>query len=195
MKKHHLILAAVVVVAAGGAAWSLGWLETNNYSDDPEVARLEKMRDDAIEENDGDLRQVRGELREAVEGLTPEQRTNFFMSSMPIIIRMGAAQMETRLDEFLAMAPEEQQRELDKRIDEQLAREKERQQGKEGKGEARGRRHGWGQMTQEKRDEFRKKMQDWTTPEQRAKFETVMTMYNDRRQERGLDPVKWGRWH
>ena len=38
-------------------------------------------------------------------------------------------------------------------------------------------------------DEFRKKMLAWTTPEQRAKFENGIQMFNDRRKERGLDAV------
>ena len=33
-------------------------------------------------------------------------------------------------------------------------------------------------------DEFRKKMLDYTTPEQRAKFDSGMQMFNDRRKAR-----------
>jgi hypothetical protein len=32
-------------------------------------------------------------------------------------------------------------------------------------------------------------MLDYTTPEQRAKFENGIQMFNDRRKERGLPPV------
>ena len=45
----------------------------------------------------------------------------------------------------------------------------------------------------EKVDEFFKKMNDWTTPDQRAKFETILGMYNDRRKERGLPEIGFGR--
>ena len=38
-------------------------------------------------------------------------------------------------------------------------------------------------------DEIRKKMLDWTTPEQRAKFDNGLQMLNKRRSERGLPPV------
>jgi Spy/CpxP family protein refolding chaperone len=38
-------------------------------------------------------------------------------------------------------------------------------------------------------DEFRKKMLDYTTPEQRAKFENGIQIFNERRKERGLPPV------
>ena len=43
-------------------------------------------------------------------------------------------------------------------------------------------------MDPKKMDEFRKKMLDWTTPEQRAKFENGMQMFNERLKERGLEP-------
>jgi hypothetical protein len=45
------------------------------------------------------------------------------------------------------------------------------------------------QMDPKKMDEFRKKMLGWTTPEQRSKFENGMKMFNDRRIERGLQPM------
>ena len=44
-------------------------------------------------------------------------------------------------------------------------------------------------MDPKKMDEFRKKMLDYTTPEQRAKFESGIQMFNDRRKARGLEPV------
>lgn len=37
-------------------------------------------------------------------------------------------------------------------------------------------------------DTFRKKMLDWTTPEQCVKFDEGMRMFNERRQERGSPP-------
>ncbi len=109
---------------------------------------------------------------------------------MPIFVKMGAMRMEKRFDELMSMSAEEQRREFDKKIDEQIAREKERNAKKEGDRS----RRGPPKMSAEKMDEFRKKMQDWTTPEQRAKFQTIIGMYNQRRAERGLEPIDMGRW-
>ena len=190
MNKQGVI--GVVTVCGIGvcAAWAMGWFADGKYSDDPEVAKVEKLRDEILENDASEREAGRGKIREAMEGMNDAQRTSFMESSMPIFVRMGAMQMEKRFDEFLDMSPEEQRREIDRKIDEQIAREKQR---KADQGDDR-RRGGPRKLSPEKRDEFRKKMQDWTTPEQRAKFQTVIGMYNERREERGLEPIEMGRW-
>ena len=191
MNKLGILSGIALILVALFGAWASGMFEDKKYSDDPEVAELEKLRDETLEQSEEERREMRSEMRERVEALTPEQRESFFESSMPIFVKMGAAQMEKRFDEFLAMSPQEQRVALDKRIDEQLERERKR---KSSQANTQDRpRRGPPNMTPEKMDEFRKKMQDWTTPEQRAKFETVMKMFNERREERGLEPVK-GPW-
>lgn len=183
--KKNLGIGILVCLICFGAAWALGWFDSQ-YSDDPEVAKLEKMRDELVDKSEEQRRAARGQFQEAMENMTEQQRESFMESSMPIFVKMGAAHMEKRFDEFLEMSPEEQIVEMDKRIDEQIAREK----SEGGSGPGRG---GPPNMSPDKMDEFRKKMQDWTTPDQRAKFETVMGMYNKRREQRGLDPME-GPW-
>jgi hypothetical protein len=166
-------------------AWAMGWFSGDGYSEDPVVAEAEALRDQVLSQDEASRKENRSQIRQAMEGMNEEQRSSFMERSMPMFVRMGAAQMENRFDEFLTKSPEEQRKEIDKKIDEQLARAKERAKN----GEA-GNRRGPPNMSPGKMDEFRKKMQDWTTPEQRAKFETVMGMYNDRREQRGLEPIK-----
>ena len=178
-------------ILALGSAWAMGWFAGSKYSNDAEVAKVEKMRDKIVEQDQEKGPAAFGQIRKAVEGMTDEQRKSFMESSMPIFVRMGAMHMEKRFDEFLVMSLEEQRRELDKKIDEQLARQKKRKA--EG-GDGDRPRRGPPNVSPEKRDEFRKKMQDWTTPEQRAKFQAVMGMYNERREERSLEPIEMGRW-
>jgi len=76
-----------------------------------------------------------------------------------------------RLDEFLSMSPEEQRAELDRRID--MMEENGGGRDANGGGRARG----------------GKGMLDRTTPEMRAKVTQMMGMMNDRRSERGLEPI------
>ncbi len=38
-------------------------------------------------------------------------------------------------------------------------------------------------------DEFRKKMLDWITPEQRGKFQNGVQLFNNRLKQRGMAPV------
>jgi hypothetical protein len=99
-----------------------------------------------------------------------------------------AKAFEAQYDKFMAMSPAERTKELDKRIDEMEA------QRRNGGGQGGGPPGGGGprNVDPKKMDEFRKKMNAWTTPEQRAKFENGIRMFNDRRKERGLEPIKPG---
>jgi hypothetical protein len=186
MKKSEIFGIVAVAALAVLVAWFYGWFDGKEYSDDPQVAALEKLRDEnapkfaAMPE---EQRRVEGqEFRKQMEGLTPEQRMAFFESSMAVFVPMMAAQFEKRYDEFMALSPEEQRREMDRRIDEM---EKGGGQGGPG-GPGRG---GPPNMDPKKMDEFRKRMLDYTTPEQRAKFENGIELLNQRRKERGLEPV------
>ena len=183
MKKSEIFGIAAVAMLAILVAWFYGWFDGKNYSDDPQVAALDKERDanaDKFMNMPEDQRRTAGEaFRKQMEGLTPDQRQAFIESSMAVFVPIMAKQFEKRYDEFMAMSPEEQRRELDKRIDEMEARGG---QGGPGRG-------GPPNMDPKKMDEFRKKMLDYTTPEQRAKFENGVNMFNERRKQRGLPPV------
>ena len=190
MNKARTRIGLALVLVALLGAWVLGMFHDDNYSDDPEVAKLEKLRDQSLEKDGDERREALRDVQKQAESLTAEQKQSLFESSMPIFVKMGAQWMEKRFDEFLAMTPDEQREALDKRIDEEL--ERERKRNSQANAQDRPRR-GPASMSPEKADEFRKRMQDWTTPDQRAKFETVMGMYNERREERGLEPIQ-GPW-
>ncbi|MBA4107616.1 MAG: hypothetical protein C0485_17920 [Pirellula sp.] len=183
MKRSEVSGIIAVAMLAVLVAWFYGWFEGKDYSDDPQVAALEKERDanvDKLANMPEDQRRSQGEaFRKQMEGLTPDQRTAFMESSMAVFVPLMAKQFEKNYDEFMAKSPEEQRRELDKRIDEMEARGG---QGGPGRG-------GPPNMDPKRMDEFRKKMLDYTTPEQRAKFDSGMQMFNDRRKARGLQPV------
>jgi hypothetical protein len=182
MKKQGLIGGSVAVILALVAAWWLGWFSGKTYSDDPKVAELEKMRDEAVANMPaGERPRDNPEFRQRWEGLTPEQRQAFWESSAPIFVPMFMKQFEQRYDEFMAMSPEEQQKKLDEEIDKLEARG--------GAGAGRGGGGGPPNVDPKKAAEFMKKMNAWTTPQQRAKFENGVRMFNERRKERGLAPV------
>jgi hypothetical protein len=172
-------ITAVVILVFAALAWN--WFDAGQYSDDPAVAELERLRDANVAKGEPP-QAFRDDMRSKMEGLSPEQRQAFFESSMPIFIPMMAKRFEADYDKMMAMTPEEQRAEMDKRIDEMEARGG----GPPGGGPGGG---GRPQMDPKKMDEFRKKMLGWTTPEQRSKFENGMKMFNERRKERGLQPL------
>jgi Spy/CpxP family protein refolding chaperone len=176
-------ITAVVILVFAALAWN--WFDAGQYSDDPAVAELERLRDANVgkELSPEEEQAQRQDMGKLMSGLTPEQRMSFFESSMPIFIPMMAKRFEADYDKMMAMTPEEQKKEMDKRIDEMEARGG----GPPGGGPGGG--GGRPQMDPKKMDEFRKKMLGWTTPEQRSKFENGMKMFNERRKERGLQPL------
>jgi hypothetical protein len=93
---------------------------------------------------------------------------------------MLARHRATPYDQSMNRSPEEQRREPDQRIDQM-----ESQKNKGGPPPGGGMRN----VDPAKADQFRKKMLDWTTPEQRAKFENGIRLFNQRRAQRGLPPV------
>jgi hypothetical protein len=184
MNNRNIAGIVVLTVTALIWAWTLGWFSGHKYSDDPQVAELQKI----VVENAPKLDQLSEEqkraggedFRQRMQGLSPEQRQAVMEGIMPIMVPMMARQFETQYDKFMNMSPEEQRRELDKRIDQM-----ESQKNKGGPSPGGGMRN----VDPAKADQFRKKMLDWTTPEQRAKFENGIRLFNQRRAQRGLPPV------
>lgn len=191
MNRNAIVGVAGLIVVVLLWSWSFGWFNGKDYSDDPVVAELEKLRDENVPKmaqlSDAERRAQRDAFGERMKGLNEEQRMAFFESSMPIFVPMMAKQFEKRYDEFMAMSPEEQRKELDKRIDEMKARGG--PGGPGGPGSGRG---GRPNLDPKKAEQFRKKMLDWTTPEQRAKFENGINIMNGRLKERGMDPLPPG---
>lgn len=190
MNRNAALGAAALTAAVLTWAWAFGWFNGKQYSDDPVVAELEKLRDENVPKleqmSEDERRAQRNAFGERMKGLSEEQRMAFVESSMPIFVPMFAKQFEARYDAFMAMSPEEQTKELDKRIDEMKAR------GGPGGGPGGGRGGPPRNMDPKKAEQIRKKMLDWTTPEQRAKFENGLQRFNDRLKERGMEPLPPG---
>lgn len=168
------------------AAWALGWPERK----DPTVVELEKLRDEGIarreQMTEQEQQESREEFGERMRELSEEQRQTFFQSSMPMFLKM----FEAQTDRFLAMSSEEQRKEMDSRIDAMQAAQAQGQNGPPGGSGGFG---GNGQQpSPQQMDEFRKRMLDWTSPEQRAKFDAAFEKYNKRLQERGISPPGGG---
>lgn len=190
MNKKQVIIGVATLLALVAIGWGLSWLGGK----DPAIVELEQMRDEQFAKRNeltSDQQEAnRQAFGEKMKDLSEEQRRSFFENSAPMFMKM----MEARLDQFLVMTPEEQKAELDKRIDESLAREQNR--GGPGAGGPPWARDGnsGGPPTPQQIDQFRKRMLDRTTPEQRAKFQMTMQMYNQRLKERGLEPRLGGRF-
>jgi hypothetical protein len=180
MRKNQFALGIVgALVLLAGAVWGLGWLQ----GEDPTLAELAKLRDEGFAQG-GDMASRRDEFRKRMEGLSEDQRRAFFQQSMPMMMKM----FERRVDEFLALSPQEQRKRIDERLDQHEA-----SRGK-GDGSARdgfpggGGPGGGNAPGVEKFDQMRKQMLDVMTPEQRAKMGTYMKQYAERAEQRGMDP-------
>jgi hypothetical protein len=172
-KKKTGILALVLAVVAG---WAFGFFDAT----DPEVAELQQLRDEALNLGDEERRTQFQDLRQRVEGLSEDQRQAFRESS-----RGGFREaMTQRMNEFFEMPPQVQTERLDEMIDNMQQRPPNQNQGGLGRG---------GDMTADQRDQRGKQRLDRSTPEMRAKMDRFRDMLNDRRQQRGLDPVEGGR--
>jgi len=181
MKKRKSAIAAVVVTLAVGVGWAMGFFEKT----DPQVAELQQLRDENISKMDQMPAEQRREqwrgLRDRVEQLSPEQRQQFFDSSRD----QFQAMMLNRVDRFFALPPEEQQEKLDEMID-RMENWRKQREANGGDGRRGGNR---GNLTSQQRDQRSKERLDRTTPELRAKFDRFRDMINERREERGLEPM------
>ena len=81
MKKSEVCGIVGVAMLAVLVAWFYGWFDGKAYSDDPQVAALEKERDanvDKLANMPEDQRRTQGEaFRKQMEGLSPDQRAAF----------------------------------------------------------------------------------------------------------------------
>ena len=120
-KKWGLALAILLMLAGGAGAYYA-------FRTDPKLAaaldlQKQMQNDDLPREERGKLW---GQMREAMENLTPEQRQQVFQ-------QMGRgrdgfmARGQKKMDEFFAMAKKDQIKVIDKRIDEMVKDQKERE--------------------------------------------------------------------
>ncbi len=174
-KKTGMTVVGVLIALVG--VWGAAML----LQDDPEVAELERLRDERIagmeDMSREDRRAARDDMRKRVEALDENQRQAFMERSRPIFQKM----MEQRMNAFFEMPPEEQRERLDEIID----RMESRGQGGPPGGGPRG-----GDASPAERDQRRKEMLARTTPEMRAKVDRFKDMLNQRREERGLEPAQ-----
>ncbi len=185
MDKKKTAIAAVMLALVVGAGWALGFFG----QPDPEVAELQKLRNEAFERrdqmNDEQRRAQFQEIRQRVDGLSESQQRQFREGGRERFQQM----MFERMNEFFDMTPEEQAERLDEMIDRMEERRANRDQNGGGRpGGGRG-----GDMTAAQRDQRSKERLDRSTPEMRAKMERFRDMMNQRREERGLEPVRGGR--
>ncbi len=166
---------AILLLLLG--AWWMGWL---TEQEDPMITQIREFAAAPQEQRDDPA--AREQFRERMQGMDEEQRAAMFEKMMPIIMPMMMARFTAEYDKFMALSPEERNRELDKRID-QMAKN-----GGPRGGPGGGMGGGRGNMDPKKMAEFQKKMLGWTTPEQRAKMDNGMQMYVNRMKERGMTP-------
>lgn len=178
MERKHVVGAALILVLLAGVGWALF------SGEDAELAEMKQMRDDMLKNSeslsDEDRRATRDAFRERAKNLSEDQRRELGRGFRNFMMQ--------RVDNLLAMPPEQQRAELDKWIDRMEERGKNR-----GDGEGRGPGGRGGDMSPEQRDQRRKQGLDRTSPDMRAKLDQLKDLVNDRRKERGMEPVKGGR--
>jgi hypothetical protein len=162
-------------------AWWLGWF----HREDEFVAEIRELA--TAPQSDENRDAMRDAMRERFQGVPEDQRMQVFEQLAPVFIPMMMARFETEYDKFMAMTPEERNRELDRRINEMAARDRPGGPGG-GPGGFGGQRGARPNMDPKKMDEFRKKMLGWTTPEQRSKMQNGMQMFAERMRQRGMEP-------
>lgn len=195
MEDKKMPLMGLLVVCGIALAWFLGVFDGS----DSQVAELrqevtqatETIRDVPSDQLRDQIRTQMSGLRERVEALPMEQR---FQVAQPFI-KMMIKRRLTEFDRIMDLPPAERNKELDRQIDERQQRlaalASNGGGGPQGSaGSQNQERRGFRDMSPEQRDEFRKKMLDMTTPETRAKMDAYRDALNDRREERGLEPIE-----
>jgi hypothetical protein len=190
MDRRKIMIVALALLLAGVAAWAFGLIG----STDPAVAQLELMRDQMFDRNlsDAERQQFLRDFRQRIESLTDDQRRAFFNSGREF--RMQRA--EQRMDEFFALSPADQQRQLDEMLNRMIARRNERAQNQNARNQQRdgarpsdgGGRRNRGGMTEAQRDERSKRRLDRTSPKMRAQFTEFRRQLDGRARQRGIDP-------
>lgn len=177
MNKKHAVAAVVILTLLAGVGWALF------SGEDAAVIEAKQKRDELFKKIDTLSREERRAefeaLRDSAKDLSEDQRRE---------LRQGGRQfMMQRVDRMLAMAPAERNEELDRMIDRM---EERRQEGDAGERGGRGDRGG--NMSSAERDQRRKQRLDRSSPQMRAKMDKMKDLLNQRREERGLEPVQGG---
>src|SRR4051794_10402235 len=104
MNNRNVVGVVVLVLTGLVWAWTLGWFSGKKYSDDPQVAELEKLVAEKAPKinqlSDAEKQAGREDFRKRMQGLTTEQRQAVMEGIMPVMVPMFAKQFETRYDDF-----------------------------------------------------------------------------------------------
>lgn len=211
-KKKLLIAVVVAVVMLGGLAWAL-----LPSAEDRQVAKVVELQEKLFSDQSRDMpsderRQAFEELRTEAEKLTPETRMQMMRDHPPPFMR----RMQENIVAYFDLPEDQRPAALDKAIDEMEQRRKEWEKRRAERGDRppgeRGPRGGPGgpggagggpgggrggppggfnrNMTDEQRNQFRRRMLDNTSPQQRAMFGEYFKQLEQRRKERGLPPMR-----
>jgi len=185
----------------------------------PIQQQMRKLHDSESGLTDTDRDRIRGELREQIDALAPEERHQLFASGREEMHRRMQQMMEARLDEFFTAPPGQRNAVLDRHIGEMEQRmrdmeqrRREWQQRRATDGSPSAGRNGWRPVGPEagqghpprpdrgfgptsdaqRRAESRRRRLDATSPEQRARFSEYMRELQKRRKQLGLPDVPIG---
>lgn len=194
-KKKVIIGVIAVLFIAIGAAWALGYF----HRTDPAFAELQQLRDQMRAAPEADRQALRDQFRQKIEGLSDDQRREFFQSNRG----QFRQDMRRQMNEFFAMSPADQKKRLDEMIDRMQQRQKQRQaqgggQGGPGGGGGFGGGGGGGgggnrtAQTDGQREQRQKSRLDNSDPVERAQQDKFRQMMGDRMQQRGIQPGQGG---
>jgi hypothetical protein len=191
MKKRNVLLTAALVAIAGALAWAF-----LPVGPDPQVAKVVELQKKLFNEDSPVPREERrkafGELRQEMEKLTPQQRDQIMRDNPPPFFR----RMQENIVAYFDLPQDQRTAALDKQIDEMEKQRKEwakRRAERNAGGGARppGAARGFGRnMDPAQQNQRRKQMLDNTSPQQRAMFGEYFRQLQQRRQERGLPPMR-----
>lgn len=207
--KRFLIL--LILVALGFATWygleAAGYFGKSEFSSDPQVAELQRMRKGfGNEPGTPPTEAQRDAMGEKMRALSDEQRREFFESGR----QWMEDRMDARMKKFFTLSPEEQKKQLDEDIDRMQKGRREGRGGSWGGGDRRGSKEGDAKNSQtnagnakegakqegrgqrhgspEGRSARRKQMLSNSSPEQRAMRAEYRARMDTRMRERGLQP-------
>jgi hypothetical protein len=201
MDKRKVTIGVVsVLILVLGAAWALGYFHRGN----PAFAELDQLRDQMRTAPEADRQGLRDQFRQKLDGLSEDQRREFFQSNRG----QFRQDMQKRMTEFFAMSPADQKKRLDEIIDQM---QKWQQQRAANGGNGGGGRNGQGgggpggagpggggpggggrNMTDGAREQARKQRLDNTNPAERGMMDKFRAMLGDRMQQRGIQPTGGG---
>jgi hypothetical protein len=186
MDKRKVAIGIVVMLIMGiGAAWAMGYF----HRTDPAIAELQQLRDQMRSAPEADRQALRDQFRQKIEGMSDDQRREFFQSNRG----QFRQDMRRQMNQFFAMSPADQKKRLDDIIDRNIQRQKDRQaRGNNGQGGGGGPGGGGRNMTDGQREQARKARLDNSDPVERAQQDKFRQMLGDRMQQRGIQPGQGG---